>query len=207
MPERIEFYLFRQYSLAIKNWLTETCYLSRYPRETNIQVVYSAPERAFAKYMYPVVNGQNVFPTITFVLTDSPYADGENLLGFVKETNRTGSNPRVLKPLLIYKLNYQVSIQTTLQSDADILQYQILSNATKNRKAAFLVDGQWCEAMAGNPRNETQLQPGDAQDRVIRYGLDLSIPRAYLPREYREYGTIDGYEIDFVDETNDEELV
>jgi hypothetical protein len=199
MPERYEHYLFRNYSKTVKEFLQEVCFLSRYPIEQNVQVIYSTPERAFAKYMYPIVNGVNVNPTVTFVLVDNSYADGENLLGFVKEVNRVGAKPKVLKPPLIYKLTYQVSIQTTLQSDVDILQYQVLSNATKNRKAAKIVDGQWCEIMAGNPRNETQLQPGDAQDRVLRYGLDLNIPRAYLPRDYREYGAIDGYEVFFQD--------
>ena len=197
MPERLEHFQFRAYSKEVKDWLSETCYLSRYPKETNITFVYNTPERAFAKYMYPVINGQNVFPTISFVLTETIYADGENLLGWVKDTNSISTLSKVIKPLLIYKLTYQLSIQTVLQSDVDIIQYQILTNASKNRKAARMVDGQWCEIMAGNPRNETNLEPGDAQDKVIRYGLDLTIPRAYLPRDYVEYGKIAGYDIEF----------
>jgi hypothetical protein len=199
MPERYEHYLFRQYSLEVKNWLNEICYLSRYPKDQNMTFVYSTPERAFAKYMYPVVNGSSVLPIVTFVLTESSYTENENLLGWVKETVIGGTSPRVLKPLLIYKLTYQLSIQATLQSDADIIQFQIMTNASKNRKAARIIDGQWCEIMAGNPRNETNLEPGDAQDKVIRYGLDLSIPRAYLPRDYTEYGDITGYELLFTD--------
>jgi hypothetical protein len=192
--ERLEHFLFRNYSKAIKEWLTATAVLSRYPNDPskNVQVAYMTPEKAYAKYLYPVVNGGNIAPMITFMLIQSSWAENENLLGFTNDIvhlNQTGK-VRYVKPLLIYKLTYQISINTILQSDVDVLMYQIMSNASKNRKAAVAVDGQWAEIMASDPRNEIQLEPGDAQDKLIRYGMDLTIPRAYLPRDFVEYPQI-----------------
>ena len=192
--ERLEHFLFRNYSKAIKEWLTATAVLSRYPNDPskNVQVAYMTPEKAYAKYLYPVVNGGNIAPMITFMLIQSTWAENENLLGFTNDIvhlNQTGK-VRYVKPLLIYKLTYQISINTILQSDVDVLMYQIMSNASKNRKAAVAVDGQWAEIMASDPRNEIQLEPGDAQDKLIRYGMDLTIPRAYLPRDFVEYPQI-----------------
>ena len=192
MAERLEHFLFRNYSKAIKDWLGVTAVLSRYPVDQNVQIAYMTPERAYGKYIYPIVNGQSIAPVITFMLIDSTYGENENSLGFVNDLRpyQTTNVTRYVKPLLVYKLTYQVSINTIMQSDCDVLMYQMLSNASKNRKAAVGVDGQWAEIMAGNPRNEINLEPGDAQDKVVRYGMDLTIPRAYLPRDYVEYPQI-----------------
>jgi hypothetical protein len=199
MAERLEHFFFRNYSKAIKEWLEKTVQISRYiGAEQNVQVAYMTPERAFAKYLYPVVNGNNVAPMITFMLIDSSYAEGENSLGFTNDIvhYNTSNIVRYVKPLLVFKLSYQISINTIMQSDCDVMMYQIMSNATKNRKAAVAVDGQWCEIMAGNPRNEINLEPGDAQDKLVRYGMDLTIPRAYLPRDYYENPTINSTDFD-----------
>jgi hypothetical protein len=188
MAERLEHFAFRNYSKTIKDWLQKIVFLSRYPSEQNVLVAYMTPERAFAKYLYPVINGNNVAPIITFMLTNSDYGESENSLGFVNDVIRYQSSNivRYVKPLLVYKLSYQISINAIMQSDIDVMMYQIMSNASKNRKAAVAVDGQWAEIMAGNPRNEINLEPGDAQDKLVRYGMDLTIPRAYLPRDYFE---------------------
>jgi hypothetical protein len=192
MAERLEHFMMRNYSKAIKEWLEKTVSLSRYPNNQNVQVTYMTPERAFAKYLYPVVNGQNVAPIITFMLIDFTYGENENSLGFTNDVIRYTNSKvvRYVKPLLVYKLNYQLSINTIMQSDCDVMMYQIMSNASKNRKAAVAVDGQWAEIMAGNPRNEIALEPGDAQDKICRYGMDLTIPRAYLPRDFFERSPI-----------------
>lgn len=192
MAERLEHFLFRNYSKAIKDWLSVTAVLSRYPNDQNVQVAYMTPEKAYSKYLYPIVNGQSIAPVITFMLIDSTYGESENSLGFVNDLRSYQSNgiTRYVKPLLVYKLTYQISINTIMQSDCDVLMYQIMSNASKNRKAAVGVDGQWAEIMAGNPRNEINLEPGDAQDKLVRYGMDLTIPRAYLPRDFVEYPQI-----------------
>jgi hypothetical protein len=170
--------------------------LSRYAGAQNVQVFYMTPEKAYSKYLAPVVNGQAISPVITFMLLTSQYGESENSLGFANDVVfPTTSNARYVKPLLVYKLTYQLSLYAILQSDIDVMMYQILSNASKNRKAAVAVDGQWAEIMASDPRNEIALEPGDAQEKLIRMGLDLTIPRAYLPRDYSDYGTITSFDL------------
>ena len=197
--ERAEHFLFREYSRFIKQWLIDTCYLSRYPKEENTLVVYATPARAFAKYIYPIFNGEQIRPTISFTLTQATYTEGENLLGFVEETffHSDTRTTDMVKPPLIYSLTYSVTTRTVLMSDADILAYQLMVNASKNRKAAMTIDGQWAEFSIGSPREETNLEPGDAQDRIVRRGFDLTVPRAYLPQTYTESGVIETYDINY----------
>jgi len=188
MPQLLEHYLFRLYSRAVKDWLINTCYLFRLSKEENVLVIYDTPGRAFAKYVYPLINGQQFRPTISFHLNGMAYGQNENNLGFVRDNkyNSTTQSWSQSKPALVYKLTYGVTIRTILASDMDILVYQLLTSASFNAKAASKVDGQWMEIHAGDPRDETNLEPGDAQDKIIRFGLDLTIPRAYLPRDYKE---------------------
>jgi len=182
-----EYFLFRLYSIAVKNWLIDNVYLSSYPSDNNVTVAYTTPDRAWAKYIYPTLNGATTSPNINFHLTGYEYSQGENILGFVRDHVTVPNNDnkvRQLKAPLIYRLTYSATIYTRTQSEMDVILYQLLSQAHKNAKATFEVDGQWCELMAGDPRDETNLEPGDAQDIIQRFGIDLTIPRAYLPLDY-----------------------
>ena len=197
MPEIPEFFLFRQYSKAVKEWFIKHCFLSRYPEDSNVLVVYATPERAFMKYMYPALNGKQVRPLISFHLSGYEYLTNENNLGFVKEYkyNENNNITKIIPAPYVYRLNYAVNIYTLLMSDADILMYQILTQATHNKAFAEIIDGQWAEFEAINPRDDTNLEPGDMQDRVIRYGLDFIVRRAYLPRPIDEVQGIKAFDI------------
>jgi hypothetical protein len=199
MPLPLEYYLFRQYSIAVKEWLQKNCHLASYPENENVLVAYMTPDMAFGKYIYPVMNGQTFRPVIGFRLVTDEYKEGENLLGFVREYSRlegTGGG-RLLKPPLVYGLTYGVTVYTKAQSEMDLLHYQILSKAHKNAKAVMVVDGQWAEMVASNPRDETNLEPGEAQDLVKRSALDLTIMRAYLPLDYTEVKEITDFEAEY----------
>jgi len=193
MPIVNEFFLFRNYSVAIKKFLIENCYLSRYPRNENILVSYMTPPRAFVKFVIPIINGAPTQPVISFHLSGYERQSNQSHLGFVKE-NQYISETSIVKSVpapLIYKLTYSLIIYTRLQSDMDVVLYQILTAADPNKKGIDIVDGQWTEIGATDPRDETTLEPGDAQDKVIRFGLDLYVPRAYLPKPYEEYEAIE----------------
>jgi hypothetical protein len=75
--------------------------------------------------------------------------------------------------------------------------FQILTNSYKNKKGVKIVNGQWMEIMAGNPREETTLEPTDVQDRVVRQGIDFTIPRAYLPQDYEYIPSIQDWELNY----------
>lgn len=192
----LEFFLFRNYTLAVRNWLRDNTYLSTYPHNDNVTVAFMTPERAFAKFIYPTINSATTSPNINFYLSGNEYTDGENHLGFVREYKNFNDNKmtKVLKAPLIYNLTYSCTIFTRNLPEMDVLLYQILSKAHKNAKASFKVDGQWAELVAGNPSNETNLEPAEVQDIIHRWAIELTIPRAYVPLDFEERRTIGNFE-------------
>lgn len=198
MAKPLEYFLFRLYSIAVKNWLIDNIYLSSYSESDNVTIAYTTPDRAWAKYIYPTLNGATTSPNINFHLTGYPRAENQNILGFVRDHITTSANKiRELKAPLIHTLTYSCSIYTRTQSEMDVIIYQIISKAHKNAKAVLIVDGQWAELEAGEPRDETNLEPGEAQDIIQRFGIDLTIPRAYLPLDYTEVERIETTDIDY----------
>jgi hypothetical protein len=195
MANRIEHLLFKKYTEALINWTRTAVYLHGYPQEYNVNIDFLQPPKAFVKYIVPILNGSNLSPTVCIVPPVIEYLDAQNNLGWVYEYSLNGTKYKKKKPELVYSLTYQAIIWSRRRSESDILLYQFLSSAPKNRKAAFIVDGQWSEDWATNPRDETNLDPGTAQDVVLRHSIDLIIPRAYLPMDYLEYGRIT--EVDF----------
>ena len=193
----LEFFLFRNYTLAVRNWLRENVYLSTYPHDNNVTVAFMTPEKAFAKFIYPTLNGVTTSPNVNFYLSSNEYAEGENNLGFVREYKNFNENSmtKVLKAPLVYSLTYSCTIFTRNLPEMDVILYQIISKAHKNAKAALKVDGQWAEIHAGNPTNETNLEPAEVQDIIHRWALELTIPRAYLPLDFEESRTIGGFEL------------
>lgn len=204
----LEFFLFRNYTLAVRNWLRANTYLSTYPHDDNVTVAFMTPERAFAKFIYPTINSATTSPNINFYLSGNEYTEGENLLGFVREYKNFDDNKmtKVLKAPLVYSLTYSCTVFTRNLPEMDVLLYQLISKAHKNAKAAFKVDGQWAELLIGNPTNETNLEPADRQDIIHRWAVEITIPRAYVPLDFEEVGTMGGFEFDekFEDEINEE---
>ena len=189
-----EYNLFVLYGRAVKTFIKNHSFLSRYGErpEDGVNVSYASPPRAFAKYLVPVINGSNLNPTITFYLSGIDYVKEENLNGFVteKKTNRTIGITTYVPAPIICKLTYKVMIMVANELDADVLQYELMANAPFKRPYAFGVDGQWATGYTDNPTNETNIEPGDIQDKVSRRSLDFIIPRAYLPLDYAIYSGI-----------------
>ena len=183
-----EYSLFVLYGRAVKNYIKKNTYLARYGDrpEDGINVSYASPPRAFVKYLVPVINGANLNPTITFYLTNIEYSDKENLLGFATERtlNLTNSTATYVPAPIICKLTYKIMIMVANELDADVLQYQLMANAPFKRPYAFGIDGQWATGYCTNPTNETNIDPGEVQDKVSRRSLDFIVPRAYLPLDY-----------------------
>jgi len=182
-----DFALFKNYSIGLKDWLEKNCYISNLPSNNNVNVVYSSIDRAWINRVVDIANGQNTSANINFVLSGYEYLENENVLGFVRENKPNSSGKvNVVSPPLVYSLNYKVTIFTRLQTEMDMLIYQILSRAHKHSKAVIMVDGQFCEFFASNPTDETNLEPGEIQDRIVRVGMELKVKRAYLPIGYQE---------------------
>jgi hypothetical protein len=141
-------------------------------------------------------------PTITFNYSSFEInTQGEVPNGYVTlmSEGENGKWGEYLPPLPC-KLIFKGTMFTVNQQDADILNYQLFSAAPKNRKFATKVNEQWCEIEISNIVNETNLEPADTENRTVRWGFDITIPRAYLPFEYIEnFGIIEtvviGYDL------------
>lgn len=177
----VEYFLFRNYSVAVRDWLRRTVYLSSYPIDNNVTVAFMTPERAFTRFIFPTLNGNTTTPNVSFHLSGMEYVP-ENSLGFVKDfVGPENDKFKVLDPPLVYRLTYSVTIYTRSAPEMDVLLYQILSKTSLNKKATLFVDGQWVEIHSSDPTNDTTLEPAERQDVIHRWGLELTIPRAYLP--------------------------
>lgn len=196
----LEYFLFRDYSIAVKEYLKKNLYLSNYPDDENISVFYSPLKRAWSKFLQPVVNGGTLSPNANFILSNYTYSSND-MLGTFKEPNVVGNNiaERVEAPL-IYELEYKITMYTRRQSEMDVLLYQLLTSAPKRRPYATIVNGQWCLMNTESPTNETNLEPGELQDRITRASVALRIPRAYLPLKYEEETIPNSFEFDIPEE-------
>ena len=194
-----EQFIFREYSVSLKQWIIDNTYLSSYPADANITTVYTTPDRAWAKYIYPVINGAVLTPNISFHLTGMEYSSDQNLLGFVKEYKPIANSTKLkaVRAPLIYKLTYSATIYTRNQPEMDVILYQLVSKAHRNAKGVMFVDGQWAEIEAGDPRDESNLEPQEAQDVIRRTGIDLTIARAYVPLAYDEVQSIGAFEFTY----------
>lgn len=194
----IEHFLFRDYSVSLKKWLEETVYLKRYPKDENVTIVYGTPDRAWAEFIYPVLNSGTLSPNINFHLSNMEYIESDNFNGFVKTFNTVGNKLLGIKPPLIYRLTYSATFFTRTQSELDVMFYQILTKAHKNRKAAFIVNDQWAELTASDQTYETNMEPPGTEDIVRRGSLSLTIERAYLPLPSEEYGRIEQIDMSYI---------
>lgn len=194
MPNLVEHFLFKEQSIAVKKFLQDKLWLSRYPEELNVSVFYSTPERAFAKLIAPTINGQQLYPTVSVVLSGMEMAPNQTPGGYFKKYISSESDPNVFEEQhhpLVYQLTFRVTVWSAMQSDMDIMMYQAMTAAPFNRKYATAVDGQWMEIETKTPQSESVLDPGEARDVSFRYGFDIVVPRAYLPLNYEErYGRI-----------------
>lgn len=196
MSKTLEYPLFRNYTLAVKKFLEQTCYLEKLPDESNVAVYPIQPEKAFTKFIIPVINGSNLNPTITFNISPQmQYLDNENNLGFVKQRIVKNSFVRYKEPELVYELIYNINVFTKTKTQADVLLYQVMNASNRNKKAVLRIENQFVELEATNPRDETDLMPGEAADILFKHAFDLRIPRAYLPRPYEDFDIAAGAEL------------
>lgn len=189
MANNLEFYMFRNYNLAVKAALIKILYLSQYPPDQNVKVLFATPVRTYAKILVPLLNGSNLNPTCSFYMTSNPPAPNQTPGGYFTKFIQTGQETfnQVRHPLP-FELTYRITLWTNLQAEMDILLWQLYNAAPRNRKYHCAVDGQWCEMFVNEALKENDVEPGESKDSApIRYGIDLVIPRAYIPLDYLEY--------------------
>ena len=113
MGKPVDYSLFKNYSIGIREWLERNCYVSNLPENNNVNVVYSSIDRAWINRVMDIANGQNTSPNINFHLTGYEYLENENILGFVVESHLNSNGKfNIVKPPLVYSLNYRLTLFT-----------------------------------------------------------------------------------------------
>ena len=194
MANYLEFNLFKQYTVAVKQFLIKTLWLKEYSEENNVQAFFALPTRTFAKKIVPMLNGGNLNPTASFYLSKYDFNKNESPGGYFRKSVRIGSDKfQELRHPLPYTLTFRLTLWTNLHAEMDVLIWQLYNAASFNRPFATHIDGQWCQMYIGDPVKENDVEPGDQGDQSpLRYGVDITIPRAYLPLDYNEYTGIIG---------------
>lgn len=197
--KRNEHFLFMDYSLKVRDFLRDNLYLSSYPEDKNVGVYYSTPARAYAKFLVPVINGDTLYPKVTFRLTGYERTQGQSPNGYFKLTKTIGDDEyQEIRHPLVYSLTYRVTFWAAQQADMDILTYQAITAAPFERKYPITVDGQWGEICTQNFSDEGSMDPGEAQDISYRNGFDITINRAYLPlQSVNQKGIVKKYNFDW----------
>lgn len=185
-PDPPQYSLFKDYAVAVKDFLTNVVYLKRFPRDKQTNIYYSTPQRAWANQVQPVVNGFSETPVCVFNLSAMEFKTSEIMGGFVTltEEHPTDKNKLIVNySPTIWELTYDVTIWTKLMNDMDMIMSQIFIYALPPKCWATRVNETWAEIYVESNSIEDELEPGDAKDKVIRRSVVLKIRRAYLPRE------------------------
>jgi len=208
-PTPPEYYLFKEYSRGVKDFLNKVLYLKRFPREKNVNIFYSTPRVAWAKYVNPIVNGSAPVPVCSFHLDSFQIKQNEIMSGFVRKYTPNSLNSNIIDVDLspsIWELTFKATIWTKTMDDMDNLVTQILIFTMPPKLWAFKIDDVWAEIKSNSVSIEDDLEPADTKDKTYRRSISLTIPRAYLPRESWTVGIIKEINLRFEEEFNYEEI-
>lgn len=177
--------------------------------ERTINVVYANMDRAVSLVAQPLREGLIDSPGISFYISDFQYAieksrPKENYYTRKYKDNNTGGivKSAAVPPLQVYQVHYMVNIWSVYQQEADILNYQIVTEFSpekffwigdKNYGFDYTGDrmnrqhkGQWAHALIDIISDTSDLEPGDATNRTIRSEIGFMITNAYLPLPFSD---------------------
>lgn len=174
-----------------------------------INVVYANMDRAISLVAQPLREGLIDSPGIAFYISDYQYAieksrPKENYYTRKYKDNTTGGivKSAAVPPLQTYQVHYMVNIWSVYQQEADILNYQVITEfapekffwiGDKNYGFDYVGDrmdrqhnGQWAHALVDIISDTSDLEPGDATNRTIRSEIGFMITNAYLPLPFSD---------------------
>lgn len=172
-----EFVTFEEYANAVMIALENISHDNNMNEKDKVQIIYATPPAAFAKFKSGSVNGQKPGPLISFYLSNIDIEPSEQLGGFasvwVEKMYR-------YKAPIVAKLSYTVTINAIKESQADLLQAQIMMAMPFNRPYATMVNGQWATMEAKDCQNLTTVEIETDGDKVSKRQLNIEIARAYF---------------------------
>ena len=172
-----EFVVFEEYAKVVKNALENVTHDYNMTEEDKVLVIYATPPVAFAKYTQETINGQKPGPLISYYLSNIEIAPEEQLGGFASVLVEKKYH---YKPPVIAKLSYKVTINAIKESQADLIQSQIVMAMPFNRPYATHINGQWATLEAKDFENESSVEIETDQDKVSTRSGIIEIPRAYF---------------------------
>ena len=173
-----EFVTFEEYAICVKRALENITHDYNMGEEQDrLTVLYATPPVAFAKYIQDTVNGQDPGPVISFYLSGVEIDPSEQLGGFGSVLLEKKYN---YKAPVIAKLQYKVTINAIKESQADLIQSQIIMAMPFNRPYATNLNGQWVTMEAKDFEDESSVEIESDKDKVSTRTGVIEIARAYF---------------------------
>lgn len=172
-----EFVTFEEYANAVKKALEGITHDNNMGDVDPVMVIYATPPAAFAKFKGEAVNGQRPGPLISFYLSNIDIEPSEQLGGYYSVW--IGKEYKYKAPI-IAKLSYTVIINAIKESQADLLQAQIMMAMPFNRPYATMINGQWATMEAKDGQNLTTVEMETDGDKVSKRQITVEIARAYF---------------------------
>ena len=192
-----------------------------------INVVYGNMDRAIAMIAQPLRNGSIDSPGVAVYLNEPTYKIEKSrpvenyYLRRYKDNNGNTTRTAAVPPMQEWELPYTINIWAVYQQEMDIMLQQIVTQFNPQKflwigDPAYGLDysgdrmdrqhkGQWACVKLGNMSDASELEPGDADTRKIRYEIGLTVESAYVPLPFDKNGSYIGSisietEIDNVDD-------
>lgn len=168
---------FEEYALVVKNSLENILHDYNMTEEDKVQVIYATPPVAFAAHIQNTQNGEKPGPLVSFYLSGIEIEPSEQLGGY--KTLLIDKTYKFRAPI-VARLNYKVQINAIQESQADLLQAQLVMSMPFNRPYATMLNGQWVTMEAKDFENISSVEIETDNDKVsIRTGV-IVIDRAYF---------------------------
>lgn len=172
-----EFLVFEEYATVVKNALENIVHDYNLGSIDQVGVVYATPPVAFADYIQETVNGQDPGPIVSFYLSGIEIEPSEQLGGF--STLLIEKTYKIRAPV-VARLQYKITINALKESQADLLQSQIVMAMPFNRPYATKLNGQWVTLEAKDFENSSSVEIETDSDKVATRTGTITVHRAYF---------------------------
>ncbi len=172
-----EFVTFEEYAKVVKKSLEGIVHDYNMGDIDAVAVIYATPPVAFADFIQHTVNGQDPGPLVSFYLSGIEINSSEQLGGF---KSLMIDNKYTMRAPIVAKLQYKITITAVKESQADLLQAQIVMAMPFNRPYATKLNGQWVTMEAKDFENESSVEIEADKDKVVTRTGTIEIARAYF---------------------------
>lgn len=168
---------FEDYATLVKNAISNVVNDYEMGEQDKPRIIYATPPAAFADFAQDTINGQQPGPLISFYLENIEIDKSNQLGGF--KTLLIDKTYKFRAPI-IARLTYKVTINAIKESQADLLQSQIVMGMPFNRPYAAMINGQWATLEASGVENSSSVEIETDNDKISTRSGAIIIDRAYF---------------------------